>query len=72
MLSQARWMLIGVVLIVIIMFLDYEYFKYLTIPAYTFGMILLLIVEFFLGCQGTKQRDGLGLIIRLSINRQRL
>ncbi|GAF21551.1 LOW QUALITY PROTEIN: cell division protein FtsW [Bacillus sp. JCM 19047] len=47
MLSQARWMLIGVVLIVIIMFLDYEYFKYLTIPAYTFGMILLLIVEFF-------------------------
>ncbi|UTR06228.1 rod shape-determining protein RodA [Alkalihalobacillus sp. LMS6] len=46
-LSQARWMAIGAILIVIIMMIDYEYFKYLTIPLYAFGMILLLIVEFF-------------------------
>ncbi len=45
--SQAKWFLIGVFVMVIIAFFDYEYFKYLTIPIYAFGMGLLLIVEFW-------------------------
>ncbi|GAF15429.1 LOW QUALITY PROTEIN: cell division protein FtsW [Bacillus sp. JCM 19046] len=46
-LSQARWVIIGIFVMIIVIAVDYEYLKYLTIPLYSFGMLLLLIVEFF-------------------------
>lgn len=46
-LSQAKWYLIGFVLMVVVMLVDYEYLKRLTIPIFAFGMILLLWVQFF-------------------------
>ncbi|MFK3938302.1 rod shape-determining protein RodA [Alkalihalobacillus sp. NPDC078783] len=44
---QLIWFAVGAVIIVGVMFVDYDFFKNLTVPVYAFGMLLLLIVEFF-------------------------
>lgn len=44
---QLIWFAVGAVIIIGVMFVDYDFFKNLTVPVYAFGMLLLLIVEFF-------------------------
>lgn len=44
---QIIWFLLGSILIVAAMVIDYDLFKNFTIPLYAFSLILLLLVEFF-------------------------
>ena len=44
---QVIWFAVGAIIIAGVMFIDYDFFKNLTIPVYGFGMLLLLVVEFF-------------------------
>ncbi|MDQ0208182.1 rod shape-determining protein RodA [Alkalicoccobacillus murimartini] len=44
---QVLWFAVGAIIIVGVMLIDYDFFKNLTIPIYSFGMVLLLAVEFF-------------------------
>ncbi len=44
---QVIWYGIGAIIIAGVMLVDFDHFKFLTIPLYGFGMIMLLAVEFF-------------------------
>ncbi|MBG9783859.1 rod shape-determining protein RodA [Shouchella lehensis] len=44
---QVIWYGIGAIMIAGVMLVDFDHFKFLTIPFYGFGMMMLLAVEFF-------------------------
>ncbi|WZX99539.1 rod shape-determining protein RodA [Bacillus sp. FSL W7-1360] len=41
---QVVWYVVGIMVMVAVMVIDFDYFKYLSIPAYGFGMLLLILV----------------------------